>query len=117
MGDALQHLSVQPQEVVWQEVRFNTAYRARVEITNNVDAPVELQIRAGSSERYTVTPQQLTLQPRCSAQVTIQLKLLRFANKAKAIEQGQRDIFYIKVGWRPARSDGGLAGGRRRAGR
>jgi hypothetical protein len=99
MGEPLQqHLSLQPQEVVWQDVRFNTAYKARVEISNNVDAPVELQIRAGSSDRYTITPQQLTLQPRSSAQVSVQLKVLRFANKAKAIEQGQRDIFYIKVG-------------------
>ena len=97
MSEALQQLIVEPQDLVFHDVRFHTAYRKTVAISNSYEAPVELHIRAGSSDRYTVTPQQLTLQPSSSAQLTIQLKLLKFANKAKAVEQGQRDIFYIKV--------------------
>lgn len=97
MSEPQQNLTIEPQDLVFQDVRFNTTYTKSVEITNNVNAPVELQIRSGSSDRFTVTPAVLTIQPQATAQATIQLRVLRYANKAKCIEQGQRDTFYIKV--------------------
>lgn len=67
-------------------------------ITNNLSTTIEATLRPGSSERYTLHPQQIRLRPGQSAEVEVRLKVLRFAHREKAIEQGQRDIIHIKVG-------------------
>jgi hypothetical protein len=69
-----------------------------VTLTNTLKGPAEAEIRAGSSDRYTVSPASIRLRPGESATVDVRLKVLRFANKQKAVEQGQRDAFHIKVG-------------------
>ena len=58
---------------------------------------LEAQIWPGSKERYTVTPSELHLGPSESIAVTIQLRVLCYAAKKKAQEQGQRDNFRIKA--------------------
>ena len=66
-------------------------------ITNNLRASVEASIRCGSNERYSVSPEKFLLKPGHSCAIEVRLKVLRFAQKKKAAEQGQRDIFHIKV--------------------
>lgn len=66
-------------------------------VTNPLDTPLEATIRAGSAERYTVTPSTLQLAGGKSIDVDIRLKITRFGNKKKATEQGQKDVFHIKV--------------------
>ena len=68
-----------------------------VSITNNLSTTVEASIRAGSSDRYTVHPQQVKLKPGQSSDVEVRLKVVRFAQTEKAVTQGQRDSFHIKA--------------------
>ena len=73
------------------------AYCQTVTISNPSRATVEATLRAGSSDRWTVSPTKLVLKPQQSIDVDVRLRVLRFAQKQKAIKQGQRDIFHIKV--------------------
>lgn len=68
-----------------------------VSVTNNLSTTVEASIRAGSSDRYTVHPQQIKLKPGQSSEVEVRLKVTRFAQAEKAVTQGQRDSFHIKA--------------------
>lgn len=63
-----------------------------IRITNNLGTHVEASIRTGSPDRYTVTPSQLRIKPGESVDVEIKLRLLRFANKSKAITQASRTL-------------------------
>lgn len=58
---------------------------------------MEATLRAGSSDRWTISPTKLVLKPQQSIDVDVRLRVLRFAQKQKAVQQGQRDIFHIKV--------------------
>ena len=73
------------------------AYCQTVTITNPSKATVEATLRAGSSDRYTVSPGKIVLKPLQSIDVDVRLRVLKFAQKQKAVHQGQRDIFHIKV--------------------
>ena len=73
------------------------AYCQTITISNPSRATVEASLRAGSSDRWTVSPTKLVLKPQQSVDVDVRLRILRFAQKQKAIQQGQRDIFHIKV--------------------
>lgn len=73
------------------------AYTQTLVITNTSAAAVEAEIRPGSSDRYSVTPSSLRLRPGEAQQVVVTLRVLRYAKLAKAVEQGQRDPFHIKV--------------------
>lgn len=73
------------------------AYRQVVTVTNPLDTPLEATLRAGSAERYTITPSTFQLAGGKSIDVDIRLKVTRFGNKKKATEQGQKDVFHIKV--------------------
>ena len=73
------------------------AYCQTVTIANPTRATVEATLRAGSSDRYTVTPTKIVIKPQHSIDVDVRLRVLRFAQKHKAVQQGQRDIFHIKV--------------------
>lgn len=66
-------------------------------ITNTLGASVEATIRPGSPERYVVSPSNIWLKPGESVDIEICLKLLKYAHVKKAVSQGQRDIFHIKV--------------------
>lgn len=90
-------LDIEPVELAFRDVRFATAYTCNVRITNTLNGSVECQIKAGASDRYSISPSgQVRLGPRESAELTIRLKVLKFANRKKAIE-GHRDVFHIKV--------------------
>jgi hypothetical protein len=68
-----------------------------VRLTNAARAPLEGEIRAGSSDRYAITPPTFRLRPGESLEVVVNLKLLRFGQRQKAAEQGQRDWFTVKL--------------------
>ncbi|GMH42030.1 hypothetical protein BSKO_09949 [Bryopsis sp. KO-2023] len=89
-------LSVQPEELVYQGVKFNQVYTQKAVFTNTLSANVEASIRPGSPERYTVSPTDIRLKPGESTTVEISLKILKYAHVKKAASQGQRDIFHIK---------------------
>ena len=73
------------------------AYCHTVKVTNTLEASVEATVRAGSPERYSLSPASIALKPGESTCIDVRLRILKFAAKRKAIEQGQRDIFHIKV--------------------
>lgn len=74
------------------------AQQQSIKITNVLKAPVEGDIRPGSTDRYSVTPSSFRLRPGESTEVTVTLKLdSKFAQRQKAVDSGQRDSFYIKV--------------------
>lgn len=73
------------------------AYTQVLTITNNLRATVEATVRCGSSERYSVSPSKIFLKSGHSCQLQVKLKVLRYVQKRKAAEQGQRDVFHIKV--------------------
>ena len=73
------------------------AYTQTVTLTNNLRATVEATIRAGSSERYTLSPASVALRPGQSAEVEVVLRVLKYAARRKAAQAGQRDIFHIRV--------------------
>ena len=73
------------------------AYSQTATLTNNLRATVEATIRAGSPDRYTLSPATLTLRPGQSAAVEVVLRVLKYAARRKATQAGQRDIFHIRV--------------------
>ena len=75
-------------------------YSQTVTISNNLGATVDASIRCGSSDRYNVVPTSFSLKPGQSCNVEVCLRVLKYAQKRKAVEQGQRDVFHIKA--RPA---------------
>ncbi len=72
-------------------------YSQTVTISNNLGATVDASIRCGSSDRYTVAPASFSLKPGHSCNVEVCLRVLKYAQKRKAAEQGQKDVFHIKV--------------------
>ncbi len=54
-------------------------------------------MRSGSTDRFTVSPSKIFLKSGHSCQLQVKLKVLKFVQKKKAAEQGQRDVFHIKV--------------------
>ena len=102
-------LEVDPAEVCFRDCRFGQAYSTAVRVTNTLNGAVEFTVKPGAADRYTVVPAgAVRLGPRESTEVTIKLRILKFANKQKATEQGHRDVFHIKVvhGWWRARHCG-----------
>lgn len=72
-------------------------YSGSVTLRNNLSATVDVSVRPGSSDRYSVHPERLVIKPGDVGTVDIKLKILRFASMKKATLQGQRDIFHIKA--------------------
>lgn len=68
-----------------------------VAVTNRLSSTVEASLRPGSSDRYTVHPQQLRLRPGQTAEVELKLKVTRFAQAEKAVEHGHRDLLHVKT--------------------
>ena len=73
------------------------AYCQTVTITNPSRAAVEATLRAGSSDRYTLSPTNLALKPHESLDVDVRLRVLKYAQRQKGVQLGQRDIFHIKA--------------------
>ncbi|GAX83158.1 hypothetical protein CEUSTIGMA_g10584.t1 [Chlamydomonas eustigma] len=67
-----------------------------VHVTNTLKGTVEANIKPGAAERYTVLPSTVKLKPNETAALEIRLKVLKFANRQKAVELGHRDVFHIK---------------------
>ncbi|KAL3148684.1 hypothetical protein ABBQ38_014099 [Trebouxia sp. C0009 RCD-2024] len=78
---------------------MSEAYCQTITISNPSRATVEASFRAGSSDRWTVSPTTLVLKPQQSVDVDVRLRILKFAQKHKAVQQGQRDIFHIKAAY------------------
>lgn len=76
---------------------ISQVYCQVVTIENNLNATVEATLRAGSADRWTLTPASILLAPKQSVDVQLRLRVLRFAQRRKAEEHGQRDVFHIKA--------------------
>jgi hypothetical protein len=72
-------------------------YTASLVLTNNLKGSVEASVRPSASDRLTVVPASFRLGPGESTELSVKLRVLRFGNKAKAVDQGQRDVLHIKV--------------------
>jgi hypothetical protein len=68
-----------------------------VTVHNNLNATVDATLRAGSPERWSLDPVNIHLPPQQSIDVQLRLRVLRFAQRRKAEEHGQRDVIHIKV--------------------
>ena len=64
------------------------SYTQSLTITNTLGARVDAEIRAGSSDKYTVLPSKLTLQAGQAMEVKVTLKLLKYAAKRNVTVQG-----------------------------
>lgn len=76
---------------------FMQTYTQTLRICNRLKASFELVIKPGSPDRYTITPSTLRLKGQEEGLIEIKLKVTRFAQKQKAIQQGHKDVFHIKV--------------------
>ena len=66
-------------------------------MTNTLKGAVEATVKPGASDRYKVTPSIIKLKANETVAIEITLRVLKFANRQKAIDQGHRDIFHVKV--------------------
>jgi hypothetical protein len=73
-------------------------YTQSLRITNKLRASFDISIRPGSAERYSVSPASFRLKPEETQLVEVKLRVTKFAQKQKAVEQGHKDVFHIKVG-------------------
>ncbi|DBA92530.1 TPA: hypothetical protein ACH3X1_002761 [Trebouxia sp. C0004] len=99
MSEVPATLTLQPDELLFSGVKLNQVYCQTVTITNPSKATVEATLRAGSSDRYTISPAKFVLKPHQSIDIDVRLRILRYAQKQKAVQQGQRDIFHIKAAY------------------
>lgn len=73
------------------------AYNQSVRITSHFASPLDVTLKPGAADRYTISPAQLRIAPGESADFVLRLKVLKFAARAKAEREGQRDVVHIKV--------------------
>lgn len=73
-------------------------HQQTLRVTNTTKASVDGEVKASSSDRYSIHPASFRLKPGEATELTVSLKLdFKFAQRRKAIETGQRDAFFIKV--------------------
>ena len=115
MADDDAMLTVEPEEPEIHHVRVQHAYRTTVMLRNNSRNALELTIRAGSPERWTVAPSTVFLEAGRTMRVDLRLKLTREL-RPKRVAGGagaaadhasgegtqptphrQRDVFHIKT--------------------
>ncbi|GLI68386.1 hypothetical protein VaNZ11_012718, partial [Volvox africanus] len=87
---------LEPEELLFRDVKLSQVYSQTLRITNTLRGPVELTVKPGSTDRYTVSPTTLRLKAEETAVLEIRLRVVRFAQRQKAVEQGHRDVFHIK---------------------
>ncbi|GAB5357041.1 hypothetical protein AAMO2058_000339900, partial [Amorphochlora amoebiformis] len=86
-------LLLEPEELVFTNVRLKQVYSKCVRITNPMDTRVKFRIKPGSPSRYRVMPEEVEIAPKKSVLVAIQLKLERsIAGKGS---KGHKDVFRI----------------------
>ena len=62
-------LKLSSTELTFSNVKANVLYTKTLEVANPLPAPVEVTIRAGNPERYSVEPPKLTLPPHATSAV------------------------------------------------
>ncbi len=89
-------LSLDPRELVFRNVHLGVEYTQQLQIRNE-GPPVDLELKPGAAERYSIAPRVLRVEQGAIATVNVTLKVLKFAQRQKAIDHGQRDSFHVKV--------------------
>jgi chromosome segregation ATPase len=93
-------MDFEPKQLVFRDVRLNQSYTTSLCITNPLNSPVEFTIRSSNSSRYSISPNQVQLQPKQSIVVTIRLFLNHYPvhHLSKGIHHhhGQEDSLHIK---------------------
>ena len=93
-------MDFEPKQLVFRDVRLNQSYTTSLCITNPLNSPVEFTIRSSNSSRYSISPNQVQLQPKQSIVVTIRLFLNHYPvhhlSKGMHHNHGQEDSLHIK---------------------
>lgn len=93
-------MDFEPRQLVFRDVRLNQSYTTSLCITNPLNSPVEFTIRSSNSSRYSISPNQVQLQPKQSIVVTIRLFLNHYPvhhlSKGMHHHHGQEDSLHIK---------------------
>ena len=71
-------MDIEPSSLSFREVRINQTYTASLCISNSFQTPVEFQL-IPSHQRYTISPNRVTLYPKQSIVITVKL----FSNQRK----------------------------------
>ena len=87
-------IEVQPNNLVFRNVRQNTSYVSTVVITNTLASPVDITFTV-SSNRYTITPATASLNSNESIAITVKLKLVNFYNIKSGLK-GVKDFLSLK---------------------
>ena len=90
-------------ELSFSNVRPHVLFSRSLSITNPLEAPMEVSIRGGSPERYTVEPSTLAIEPQGTSTVEVRLKLpgplpnRRQGGSSKYSKTGSfKDTFMVK---------------------
>ena len=100
-------ISLQPARLEFRDVRVGVEQSTELQVTNNLASELELSIRAGNSERYSVSPAKISLRGGETGKVNVKLKLVRSppprrpgggktATGGDDVALGYRDHFYVK---------------------
>ena len=100
-SDSTHVLRLSASELLFNNVRPGVHYTRRLEVTNPLQAPIEISVKAGSSERYTVEPTSLTVGAQDTAAVLIRLRMnvlpsMRRGGTAAVSAGPTKDTFIIK---------------------
>lgn len=87
-------MEISPEALVFRDVRLNNAYVNSICVTNPLPATVEFILKP-SSQRYSVTPNRVTLGGGQSIVLTIRLFLAHYPNSLKGF-RGQEDHIQVK---------------------
>jgi hypothetical protein len=87
-------MEISPEALVFRDVRLNSAYVSSVCVTNPLPATVEFILKP-SSQRYSVTPNRVTLAAGQSIVLTVRLFLSHYPNSLKGF-RGQEDHVQVK---------------------
>jgi hypothetical protein len=89
-------LSIDPEELIFENVKLGHAYTQRVTVKNPHDAQVTVGIKCSASSRYQVSPAgDINLPANGQVILTIRLKIESFPNRMRGT-RGQRDSFHLK---------------------
>lgn len=78
-------------------VKTNNTYHAQVQMVNPMSYPVSFSIRAGTPERWEVSPSMLTLEARQSTLVELKLRISKPLPRARKSEYKGIVVFYSSV--------------------
>eukprot|EP00775_Hariotina_reticulata_P001932 gene1932-2262_t len=91
-------LLLEPRELVFTDVRLEKVQTQTIRLTNPLRAPVDVDVRSGSSDKYSVHPSSFRIKPEEVLDIAISLRVpAKFAQRQKATEAGHKDHFFIKT--------------------